>query len=120
MSKQVGATTLDDLDELYVDNDILDEIHDIIEADETESNTEDVKIEKPVKKSGSMFTNKLKKNGFDVLVLLVLLLALGNKYSMHYLFKLPFLVKLENSSWGPIIILSILICLFYFSIKMFV
>lgn len=115
MSKQVGATNLEDLDELYVDDEILNELDEII--DDAETDTEEIK---PVKVSGTMFGNKMKKNAIDTMVLLILLLALGNKYSMHYLFKLPFLVRFENSSWGPIIILTLLICLFFFGIKTFI
>ena len=117
MPKQVGATNLEDLEDLYVDDEIMDELDEII--DDAETDTEEIKPSL-VKVSGSMFGNKMKKNAIDTMVLLILLLALGNKYSMHYLFKLPFLVKFENSSWGPIIILTFLICLFFFLIKMFV
>lgn len=119
MSNQLGATNLDDLDDLDVNDQIINELDDMIDDDQ-ESDTGDVKIENPVKVSGSIFSNKLKKNAIDTLIVLILILAFGNKYSMHYIFKLPFLVRFENSSWGPIFILTFLICLFFFITKMFV
>lgn len=120
MSNQVGATNIDDLDDLYINDDIIDEIDDILDDDqETDTDNVGISIEKPVKVSGSIFSNKLKKNSIDILILFILLAVFGNKYTMHYLFKLPFLLRFENSSWGPIIILAFIICLFFFIIKMF-
>lgn len=118
MSNQVGATNIDDLDDLEINDEIINELDDMIDDQETE--TDEVKIEPKNKISGSIFSNKLKKNFIDILIIFILLLAFGNKYTMHYLFKIPFLLRIENSSWGPIIILAFIICLLFFMIKMFI
>jgi hypothetical protein len=119
MSNQVGATNLDDLDDLDVNDQLINELDDMIDEDQ-ETDTGDVKIENPVKVSGSIFSNKLKKNAIDTTIILVLILVFGNKYTMHYLFKLPFLVRFENSAWGPIAMLTFLVCLFFFITKIFI
>lgn len=113
MSNQIkGATRIEDLDDFDKDE-IINELDEMINE---ESETEQVDI-KPVKKSGSILTNKMKKFSLDALIVFVLIMAIGNKYSIHYLFKLPFLVKFENNSWVPIGVISILVCLLYFIIK---
>jgi hypothetical protein len=119
MSKQLGSTNIDDLDDLNDTRDIIDELDDLIDEDD-ESDTETVKIIPVDKVKGSIFSNKLKKISSDALIILVLLLALGNKYTMHYIFKIPFLASFEGNSWVPISILSFLVCMFYFITKLVV
>jgi|SRR6476620_10390953 len=113
MSDQIkGATRIEDLEDSDQDE-IMNELDEMINE---ESETEQVDI-KPVKKSGSILTNKMKKFSLDALIVFVLMMAIGNKYSIHYLFKLPFLVKFENNSWVPITTISLLVCLIFFIIK---
>jgi len=113
MSDQIkGATRIEDLEDFDQDE-IMNELDEMINE---ESETEQVDI-KPVKKSGSILTNKMKKFSLDALIVFVLMMAIGNKYSIHYLFKLPFLVKFENNSWVPITTISVLVCLIFFIIK---
>lgn len=114
MSNQIkGATRIEDLDE-YDANEIMNELDEMINEDNTETDELDIK---PLKKSGSIFSNKMKKFSVDALIVFILLMAIGNKYSIHYLFKLPFLVKFEGNSWVPITVISVLVCLLFFIIK---
>jgi hypothetical protein len=114
MSKQIkGATRIEDLDD-FDQSEILNELDEMMEEESLHPEELDIK---PIKKSGSMFSNKVKKISIDTLIVFVLLMAIGNKYTIHYLFKLPFLVKFEGNSWVPITVISVLVCIMFFIIK---
>ena len=113
MSNQIkGATRIEDLDD-FDQSEIMNELDEMMQEEESETEL-DIK---PVKKAGSIYVNKIKVKIIDTLLIFVLLMAIGNKYTIHYLFKLPFLIKFENNSWIPISVISILVCLVFFIVK---
>jgi hypothetical protein len=117
MPKQIGSTNIEDLDDLD-QNELIDEIDDLMEEPDTD-NEEEI-ICKPRYTKKPFITEKVKKNAFDTLLLMVLIIALGNKFVISSIFKLPFLIKFESNTWAPIGVISILVGLMFFILKNFV
>lgn len=114
---QVGATRIDDLDDT---DQLINEIDDIIN-EEAEQEEEEIVIKKPKKNMISpLVYKKLKKNTMDTILVTILIVLLSNKHVMNFVFKLPYLMKYENSAWLPGIILSSMVSIFYFIIKYFI
>lgn len=114
MSEQPqGATHINDIDDLDK-NQLIEELDDMIN---NESETEE--LTNPVKVKESSKLSKLNKNAIEVLILFVLLISIGNKYTIYYLFKIPFLTKYQDNSLVPIIVISSIVCFLFFCLKFF-
>lgn len=113
MSKQPqGATHINDIDDFDKDE-IIEELDDMIN---NESDTEEVIAPVKVKSSSGSLPLSLP---IEVLILFSLIMVVGNKYAIYYLFKIPFLSKYQNNSWVPILVISFLVSLLFFCIKFF-
>ena len=110
---ETNGTRIEDLD----DN-VMNEIEDIINEDEEDI---PVKQTKSVAKKSSMsplFYKKLKNVSFDTFIVVVIVLLASNKYLLNSLFKLPFLVKFESSTFAPSVVLALIISILFFGVKM--
>lgn len=115
---QVGATRIEDLDDT---EQLINEIDNIINDNDNDPEQEEIVIKKPKKNMISPLTyKKLKKNTMDTILLMVLIILLSNKHVMNFVFKIPYLMRFENSAWLPGIILSLMVSIWYFIIKYFI
>lgn len=112
---QVGATRIEDLDDT---EQIMNEIDEIINEEPEE---EQINIKKPKKDMMNPLTyKKLKKNGMDTIIVMVLIILLSNKHVMNFMFKIPFLMRFQDNAWLPGIILSLMVSICYFILKYFI
>lgn len=119
MSQQIGSSHIDELDDAELTDQVLQELDEAID-DDADSSTGEVKVITSKRTSGTLFDKKLFKNGIDAFIVLILTLIVSNKYTLHMLFKLPFLRSFTDHAFIPVTLVAFLISILFFIIKFFV
>ena len=117
MTEQVGASSINDLDNEMSDQ-IIDDLDNMIREAETESVVDEVQISTP-KKNSSFFTKKTLTNCMYSLLIFVLIIVVCNKYTIQALFRIPGLSRYQDNALLPVLFMAVTISIVYFTVKSF-